>query len=797
MIPDAGQPRPSSSDRKNPEDSGETSKQPELPESAASATTDSGAVKVSHRTARPAKASSHLGASGKVSFDTSLSRLELQLKLMGALYLYKNEKPAKGETQQAFIERLSIIHFYQSELALGNIDINLTSFQKLEQTKSANIGCTLLLSAAMTKLKLNDRRGLMELTNRLLDNYADVLPDFIELLNLNHEYNFNPTAFEDEDKLTFFCELAKKSHFMPSIWLMTKLALKPGGPISPGLIIDLLASLEATDKLHGLVLSAFVLSPDDVEAVIELDRPHNRTEYHQALWIFACLFNLSDKDYWPGNPGGFPEKLQKSLASCLRQSVLETRDKMFTQVMEEVKSLEQIDEEKDKQRLLRIEGQLKSLYGVEDTKAAERDSELSSYQRDISGLILAWHTRQRFIQREANPLQCASILRRIGRRENFKLVYMDAAKIFASFGHYDKALECLAELLSNPLPSGHRKMVMHQYESYSLARQAAVFSKTTSSTTDENEWLVGTGATGQTGARKKNTSKGKGKKGKGKGKRTKDTRPAQKTEKSKESHSEAVEGSSQLPVPEATTHEMGRKQTANVTEVSQPEQPSTSAVPEVSAPISSEKEPKARKSFHPEGGWLPDGHREVSIFQRDIHLARDNCDLKLEAKTISRWLNNTRGQPVYGRICEEAAWFYIRQMESPFPNLYALDGETVSKRTDMAKLAEQWLSRTEACYFQTPRSIGNNPDELRELIVSTYASHPDWQQNSEYRKRIRGICSSRGHLYSNLSAYTSGGQYSWSHHQKLTDRYRAFYHLKELADPEFELINANFSGMQL
>ena len=764
MIPDTGQPRPSPSDRKNPEDSGETGNQPELPESTAAATTDSGAVKVSHRTARPAKASSHLAESGKVSYDTVLSRTELQLKLMGALYLYKNDKPAKGETPQAFFERLGIIHSYQSLNVIETIDESLTDIQKeLEHTLPANIGCTLLLSAAMTKLKLNDRRGLKEVTNRLLDKYADVLPDFLELLHLNHDYNFNPAAFENEDKLNFFCELAKKSQFMPSIWLMTRLALKPGGPISPGLIIDLLSSLEATDKLHGMILSAFVLNPDDVEVIAEMARPHNRTEYHQALWIFASLFNLSEKEYWPGNPGGFPEKLQKSLALCLRQSVLEASENMFN--------------------------------GVDDAKAAERDSELSSYQRDISGLILAWHTRQKFVLREANPLKCATILRKIGRRVNFKLVYMDAAKIFASFGHYDEALECLDELLCNPLPAGHQEMVRHQYESYSLARQAAVLSKVASSTTDENEWLEGTMAAGQTGARKKTTPKGKGKKGKSKGKakRTKDNRPTQKAEKGKEECSEAVEGSGQLPVPEAAAHEISPKQTAKATEASQPERPSTSTAPEVSVPVSSEKEPRAQKSYQPEGEWLPDGHREVSKFQRDIHLARDNCDLKLEAKTISRWLNNTRGQRIYGRICEEAAWFYIRQMESPFPNLYALDGETVSKRTDIAKLAEQWLSRTEACYFKTTRGTGNSPDELRELITNTYSSHPDWQQNPEYRKRIRGICSSRGHLYSNLSAYMSGGQYSWSHHQKLTDRYRAFYNLKELADPEFDLITAKTS----
>ena len=136
-------------------------------------------------------------------------------------------------------------------------------------------------------------------------------------------------------------------------------------------------------------------------------------------------------------------------------------------------------------------------------------------------------------------------------------------------------------------------------------------------------------------------------------------------------------------------------------------------------------------------------------------------------------------------------------MESPFPGLYTLEGETVSKRSDMAKLASQWLSRAEACYFQTSRDTGDNPEALRELINNTYSNHPDRAEDPEYRKRIRSICSSRGHLYSILSAYVSGVNYSWSFHQKLTQRYRAFYHLKSLADPDYQRTIDHLAGMTL
>ncbi|KEQ15650.1 hypothetical protein GZ77_03435 [Endozoicomonas montiporae] len=49
--------------------------------------------------------------------------------------------------------------------------------------------------------------------------------------------------------------------------------------------------------------------------------------------------------------------------------------------------------------------------GTDEIKAAERDPELDSYQRDIAGLILAWHIKQNYMSREANPLKCAALLR--------------------------------------------------------------------------------------------------------------------------------------------------------------------------------------------------------------------------------------------------------------------------------------------------------------------------------------------------------------------------------------------------
>ena len=750
MIPDSGQSKPASADHGQQKEPAEVSQPTDSPESPAPEAGDggvfqeSGAVKVSHRAAKAMEAASHLHSASKTSEDLPLTRKKLRKKLLETLNLYKNIQPTEGETEEAFAERSELILHYNLRWLLEHLNKTLDGYAN-DSSLSKNMHCGLQLAMAMALLKLKDSERLNAKLELLLDQYNDVLPDFIKLLQLNHEYTINPKAFENEDKLNFFCELAKKSHFMPSTWLLARLGLKSGGSVSPGLIIDMLTSFKSTHSINHLVIYAFMLGNDETDVLTELAQPNNATEYHQVLWIFASLFNRNDKPFWPGNPDSLSPELQQSLIACLLQTLSEGKGEGY---------------KKDTTSRLSVDALI----------AAEKNSDLSSYQRDISCLILAWHYKQKFIRREADPFKCAGLLRRAATRGNFPLLNIDAAKIFANFGRYSDALKCLDALLRTPLSSGHHKTVMNLYETYSLALQAMT-SQPETSETDKNEWLAGTAAVEQTGTRKKTTTKSKNKKGKSKS--AKQKRPVRKDEKNKEAVPEATEALKQADSPDASP-----KPATQVAEACQPETSST---------FRPEKKPGTQTLYQPEGGWLPEGHPEVSRFYGEIHSALDNCDQKREAKIISRWLKNSRGKPVYGRVCEEAAWFYIRQMESPFSSMFALEGETVSTQSDMAKLAGQWLSRTEACYFQTSRGAGNNPDELKELIVQTYSQHPDWQQNPEYRKRVRCICSSRGHLYSNLSAYHSSGRYSWSQHQKHTDRYRAFYHLKELADPGFKL----------
>ncbi|WP_145912587.1 hypothetical protein [Endozoicomonas montiporae] len=371
------------------------------------------------------------------------------------------------------------------------------------------------------------------------------------------------------------------------------------------------------------------------------------------------------------------------------------------------------------------------------------------------------------------------------------MVYQDAARIFAQFRHYDEALKSLDQLLKQPLSPAQRESILHQYEAYVLALQPE---SQRQKTEDENEWLPDTLVTKHSGARKKTKGKASGKKSRGKNKpnRGKQTPSSEESREIKTETKEQNQSSkTDLEPADVTSKTSGTASALRESEVSS--KPASKQM----ASASPKKAVLKPELYLPEGGWLPDGHPEVSKFYREINSARGTCDLEQEANIISYWLQSSKHKPIYGRICEEAAWFYIRQLESPYPSLYTLKGETVDKRRDMTKLAGQWLSKTEACYFQTPRGSGNNPEELEKLIDATYANHTDWAENSQYRKRIRCICSSRGHLYSILSAYVTGSRYNWAHHKKLKERYQAFYHLKNVADPGYLKTIEQLSGLQL
>ncbi|MBO9482530.1 hypothetical protein [Salinisphaera sp. G21_0] len=134
--------------------------------------------------------------------------------------------------------------------------------------------------------------------------------------------------------------------------------------------------------------------------------------------------------------------------------------------------------------------------------------------------------------------------------------------------------------------------------------------------------------------------------------------------------------------------------------------PATSLMP-------SEKATRAttgRKLFMPREGRFSDSDFMVQRFVREINTHRNKSDLANEKSCIEQWLNQDR---VYGRICEDAAWFYLRQCIFPMQmDAVILAGDNLNADKDsnrqMLHFALDWVSRAMACYLAQPRNEAKN-----------------------------------------------------------------------------------------
>ncbi|ODS22663.1 hypothetical protein AB835_12920 [Candidatus Endobugula sertula] len=644
----------------------------------------------------------------------------------------------------------------------------------LEQLNKSNpqIRANLLLSQAALALKLEDKKTYDEVVARLCDEFEAELPNLIEILKLHHQCALDSSLLKDEEKLHYFLALAGRTHFIPSIWLFIREALKPESLLSPVMILDELTSFTLSPLRSNTALCAFALHSDDVFVVTKKSHPNEQSAYHQALWVFFSVFSNTREEFKEcprGQPNSFSATLQKAMHLSFMQVVAEAIEHVMAEKVNNFKILPLLK----RSTRTKIQNYLKSRFGVDTLFEALKNNDLDVYQRAVAGLILAWVNRETFFLRSGKPLSCAYTLMEVAKVSGFKMVYRDAARLFARFGHFDEAVDCLNKLTRMPsrnsLHDSQLAIINNLLESYTQAQEAT--SQKVDVNPNENEWLIGTSAITHQNAKPQTSRPGKRKKGKYK------SHPSQEIVGDKATR-QGKSGHQQADTPSASKG------------VSAPDKSSAKQYDGASADtiraVSSTR-PKQQRSavlYPPEGGWLPDGNPVVSWFYRELRSIHSECDLKKEAECISTWLKNNKGKDVYGRICEQAAWFYIRQMECPFPGLYSLEDDELDTRAGLPVLAGQWLSRAEACYFMTERPEKADPDELKEQIESFYNEHPDLHKNPEYCKRIRSICSSWGHICSNRVAGLAG-RCSRGSYQQLKEDSNKFYQLKFVADPNY------------
>ena len=193
---------------------------------------------------------------------------------------------------------------------------------------------------------------------------------------------------------------------------------------------------------------------------------------------------------------------------------------------------------------------------------------------------------------------------------------------------------------------------------------------------------------------------------------------------------------------------------------------------------------KATGEFRPKPGHFSDQNQQVREFNRQVNCFRDVGDLVGEKECIERWL---RDEQIYGRICEDAAWFYLRQCILPIQmkravldcDLQTMEKDQVIGEERMLGFALNWIARAMACYLESPLDRRVRSSRLREILVSFHEHYPEKKRDAEACKRLRSGCSGFGHVFSQWSAVVSNSKMKGLHMQ----RGHEFFALKRVADP--------------
>ncbi|MTI14503.1 tetratricopeptide repeat protein [Sansalvadorimonas verongulae] len=739
-----------------------------------------------------------------------LDRQALCQLIVDELSAFCNKNPAINETPEQCQARLDSLAPFCARPKLFKLDSELIACigQPEFEKYPAPLQCGLLVSLVFAKLKLiftkkkddrkpDDQYPMIMALKVLVRDYKEHIDDILEVIALQRKYAFEPELLQNQETVDYFANLAASTQFMPAVWMLSRMALSPHNTtVSPGKVLEMLAALDLSKKVNELILSVFALKAEDVETALELSKPSNQTEYDQALWVFSSLFVKHGKRCWPGPEDGFPQPVQVALWKLLDETIEGEKHPEIGDAFASIGMYSRKARDPAMKRTLGLmTGFMGLAAGVPNVEVAMKNKSLSQYQRDIAGLVMAWHLKRQFMTRKADPVRAAEIMERIAKRGSFPLLYRDAAQIYAGFGRYQEAIDCLQAFLKKPLPDYLKESINNQIECYELALEAMESiaakpreqhkgkNKTSSSASPsekessavDDDWLP---EQYKKKTSKKGRSTGGGQKGAGKGKKGK---------------SRVAGESARLtpaPPPVVKTSSKDLKKPKDQVQEKEPEHlPASHETPLLKEAVATGVTPKPavqavekiQKTFRPNGGWSSDHSPVIGRFFRDLRRRREDYDLEGEAICMGEWLQWESGKPAYGRICEEAAWFYLRQLEMPFAKFELLPGEKAENRQQLFDLAAQWLSRAEACYLGVVRDIGSNPAVLRTLIEQTYEQQQELRDDPEFRKRLRSICSSRGHLYSLMAAYST----KWKMYSLYKDRYQGFYLLKRVADPQY------------
>ena len=661
---------------------------------------------------------------------------------------FKFRQSSREEQIQLLNERVSrLVKFKSTEDSKQNqkenckklfTEICQPSFKKLSREEQ----CGILLSVALLAKQSEEEREENAVYKHLVSEFSDLLIDYLDLIETYQSFCSKGVTSEQRLEVNDFIRSATDHAFFPALWWIIQQLLEPEQSIaSPRMLVAIISQVWKTQKTNALVLTAF----SSVESrLIGADK-----EVIDMMRFSCYLQEDISKTQSP-----FNYEIKRKLAGIIQivVSSYETHKKetgmavlMDPEIVQalgaEGKEVEELlqQEKSNARRCTELLYSLKNKVG------------LSEYHKNILGLVEVWFFRYKKLTEVVNPLQQAEKICKLSRRGGFPLLLMDAANTFAGSGLYKRAAECYKSLMAKPLSESMNEYVVCQYELMQhwvkeeeqqlVLRQAREMEELKKSSFPE--------------ARKKRTFKKKG------GKKNKPPRQ--------------VSGAAKRYV-----------QSSDVASGSDSESSVRSAQPMKTSPQPMEASPPISKNETPIDlttlGWVPDSDSRIQSFLGELQFIRDgrSWTLPLEAECFKRWLSESRGSDAYGRVCEEVAWFYLRQAWLPWNEMHNVEKDSPQDKKDQIYIASQWLAKAESCYLAKPVTARLRVEELKEDLEEIKQRKPEWYKLEEYKKRLVAICSSRGHIHSTLAGLARGKRRQYYNRVA-----RGFYELKTLANPQY------------
>ena len=605
-----------------------------------------------------------------------------------------------------------------------------------------------LLASLVVKKNISDAPGYNDKAEAFLKKYDFArIRKHLEVMELYKTMVHLPPHEISENQWQTLYQLALETHFTPAVSFLLGNLLLPDreNKISPARVLALLNTCH-NRTISVWQMQAMGLQHKDIMMVRAeptlFEGPQNL--YHQALWCFSGLIACELRPPLRLDNPAFPHDTQNLIQALLSSARLgyqipskDEQRKLLRKIKSEAKNPEE-------QRMY------DALFNPQKcrvlvSRAKEPSVSLKPYPQALVLLVLGLHAQHQFMMGEENPLKSAEYFVKAAGLGDFPELYQEAANIYMGFGCYERAIECLQKYQEAGVKPGQEETISNQLELCELQRDEQL---------KLAEELMASSSTEPSDTRRR---KRKGKK---------QTR--------------------RKPHPPATPR--GSKPEKSVATIEAPPLSDTEVESETEIPpdneVKSKPKPKlvaAVASAAPEPTYVPAGWRtgeatvKSTLFGK-LRRFRDCFDVHSERLLIDQSLQESRKSPLYGRVCEEAAWFYLRNAGLMTPGRKQSPPEIRKELWE----AEKYLCDALGAYIN--RSVGAHlsPAHLEQLISNYYRDHPEHAQSPALRIRLRSICSSFGHLYSELAGHSHG-----KNSVKLSSIARDFYRLKTLADPEY------------